>query len=83
MTFWERISQLLHRGQPPPPSTHTNIAIEHANEVDITTQDGVDRYARSAIEKAENKLNELDWRLSQVEAEAGVYAKRQREHKDA
>jgi hypothetical protein len=34
----------------------------------------VDAYARSALEKAEHKLVELDWRLRAVEAERDTHA---------
>jgi len=35
----------------------------------------VDAYARSALEKAELKLVELDWRLRAVEAERDTHAR--------
>jgi hypothetical protein len=68
MRLYRFVEALRHRGRPAvPPAPVPATAVPPPPTVDA--------FARSALEKAEHKLVELDWRLRAVEAERDTHAR--------
>jgi hypothetical protein len=66
MRLYRFVEALRHRVRPTAPPTPVPAAAGPPPTVDA--------FARSALEKAEHKLVELDWRLRAVEAERDTHA---------
>jgi hypothetical protein len=67
MRLYRFVEALRHRVRPTAPPTPVPAAAGPPPTVDA--------FARSALEKAEHKLVELDWRLRAVEAERDTHAR--------